>query len=52
MNNGLWIDDFKKPMNIQGFQQVLTIWEEIRGITLSPEIEDEWFWSWDPKELC
>jgi hypothetical protein len=34
---------------VLALSRLLATWEEIRGITISSEIEDEWFWLWDPK---
>jgi hypothetical protein len=49
--NGAWIDDIKKQINIQGFLQVVAIWEELNGIHLSQNAEDVWTWTWDAKGI-
>jgi hypothetical protein len=38
--DGAWIDDIKKAINIQGFLQVLAIWEDINDIHLNQRSED------------
>jgi hypothetical protein len=37
--NSCWMKDIKKPMSIRAFRQVLTFWEELRYIQLSPPID-------------
>lgn len=31
------------------FMQVIRIWEELSDFHLSPNVEDSWSWSWEPK---
>jgi hypothetical protein len=47
--NGVWIDDIKKPINIQSFLQVVDIWEGLAEIQLNQNLEDAWTWTWDAK---
>jgi hypothetical protein len=47
--NGVWIDDIKKPINIQSFLQVVAIWEGLAEVQLNQNSEDEWTWTWDAK---
>lgn len=45
--NSQWIDNMKKPLNVQGFLQVLHIWEELQNFHLTPAAEDVWSCSWE-----
>lgn len=49
LTNSNWIDDIKKPINIDLFLQVLAISEECSLINISPTEEDKWSWSWETK---
>jgi hypothetical protein len=37
-----WVDNIKKPIFIQVFMQVLSIWEDVTSSPLSPGVEDTW----------
>jgi hypothetical protein len=45
------VSGIKKPPSIQGFMQVLQIWEGTRNYNLHQHAPDEWTWLWESKEV-
>ena len=49
LTQGACMEDIKKPITINLFMQILTIWEECNLVQLIPHEEDKWTWSWEAK---